>query len=317
MNRALPIAAAPTRNVAGSRRLKLAPTSLFGLIVWLVAVPLIWPGWAPALLLFGPLVLFALVFEVEGNHPTALRRLAFCTFLPVIVSYVFVHGIYAGALTLPWLGFALVFLGYRLPSNIQTKQYVSILIKGYLIVGACWLVLARCGIRPLNFEHVIVHATALHFHYAGFVLPILGLQVARQEPSQRRNIMLSALLLGVPLVAVGITLSQFGVRWVECAAAWIFSGACIWFAVEQLRIALAVRHALIRGLLLLSSLSLIAAMSLALLYATGNYLHMDWLDIPFMLRWHGPIQVFGFAMPGVVAWSMVKQNGLMTPNRNP
>jgi len=82
--------------------------------------------------------------------------------------------------------------------------------------------------------------------------------------------------------------------------------------VEQLRFALAVRHALCRGLLLLSSLSLIAAMSLALLYATGNYLQMDWLDIPFMLRWHGPIQVFGFALPGVVAWSLMKQNGIIT-----
>ena len=121
--------------------------------------------------------------------------------------------------------------------------------------------------------------------------------------------MLSGLLLGVPLVAAGITSSQFGVRWIECMAAWFFGGACIWFALEQLRLALAVRYALVRGLLFLSSLSLIAAMSLALLYATGNYLQMHWLDIPFMLRWHGPIQVFGsigLVLGGVGGlWTMI------------
>src|SRR5262249_57862872 len=120
-----------------------------------------------------------------------------------------------------------------------------------------------------------------------------------RERSRRCRVMQFGLLLGVPLVAAGITLSQFGVRWIECMAAWIFSGACIWLAVEQLRLALAVRHALPRGLLLLSSLSLIAAMSLALLYAIGNCLQLDWLDIPFSLRWHGPIQVFGFRLPAL------------------
>jgi hypothetical protein len=304
MNRAMQVVAAPLGHVYAQ--------SLVGAIIWLIVVSLIHPGWAPALLLFGPLVLFPMLFEVERNGAIALRSLALAGFLPAVASYAFEQGIYAGALALPWLAFTLVLLGYRLSGNLRTKQYAWIVMKGYLMVGACWLVLARFGIRPLNFEHVIVHATALHFHYAGFVLPILGLQLARREPSWRRRVMLSGLLLGVPLVAAGITLSQFGVRWIECMAAWIFSGVCIWFAVEQLRLALAVRHALVRGLLLLSSLSLIVAMSLALLYATGNYLQMDWLDIPFMIHWHGPIQVFGFALPGVVAWSLVTQNGIIT-----
>jgi len=304
MNRAIQVAAAPLEPIYAQ--------VLFGAIIWLTVISLMQPGWAPALLLFGPLVLFPMLFEIERNGAIALRSLALAGFLPAVASYAFEQGIYAGALALPWLAFTLVLLVHRLSANLRTKQYAWIVMKGYLMVGACWLVLARCGIRPLNFEHVIFHATALHFHYAGFVLPIFGLQLARREPSRRRRIMQFGLLLGVLLVAAGITLSQFGVRWIECMAAWIFSGACIWFAVEQLRLALAVRHALPRGLLLLSSLSLIAAMSLALLYATGNYLQMDWLDIPFMLRWHGPIQVFGFALPGVVAWSLVKQDRIIT-----
>ena len=56
--------------------------------------------------------------------------------------------------------------------------------------------------------------------------------------------------------------------------------------------------------MLLSSAGLIVAMSLALTYATGNYLDLSWLDVDLMIRTHGPIQVFGFALPGVVAWSI-------------
>ena len=120
--------------------------------------------------------------------------------------------------------------------------------------------------------------------------------------------MLGGLLGGVPLVATGITLSQFGVRWVECAAAWFFTATCVWFAIEQIRLALASRPLFLRVLLFLPSISLIGAMSLAFLYATGHYLQTPWLDIPFMLRWHGPMQVFGFALPAIVAWSLMTQN---------
>jgi hypothetical protein len=279
-------------------------------VIWLTVVSLIQPGWAPALLLFGPLVLFPLLFEIESHGAVVLRAVTFAAFLPAVVSYAFEQGIYAGVLTLPWLAFTLVFLGYRLLANLRGKQYVWIVVKGYLVVGACWLVLARCGIRPLNFEHVIVHATAVHFHYAGFVLPILALQLTRQQSSRTGTFMLGGLLLGMPLVALGITLSQFGrpsVHWFDCAAVWFFSGACVWFAMDQIRFAFTVQQTFTRGLLLCSSLSLIAAMSLALLYATGNFLQTDRLGIPFMLRWHGPIQVFGFALPGVVAWNLVKK----------
>ena len=285
--------------------------SLVGLLVWLLAIGVVQPGWAPSLLLFGPLVLFPPLLELASVHSAAVRWLAFLSFVPVIASYGLAQGIVASLLTLPWLAFALIFLAYRVRDELQRSQYVFILIKGYLVVGAGWLVMARYGHRPLDFEHVIVHATAVHFHYAGFTLPILAMQTARHEPNARGQVMVGMLLLGMPLVAMGITLSQFGVRWVECAGAWFLAAACLWFAIEQCRLAFRFRHAAIRCLLLLSSVGLLVAMSLALLYATGNFLQTPWLDIPLMIRSHGPIQVFGFALPGVVAWSLAKHNGMM------
>jgi peptidoglycan biosynthesis protein MviN/MurJ (putative lipid II flippase) len=120
--------------------------------------------------------------------------------------------------------------------------------------------------------------------------------------------MLIGLLAGMPLVATGITLSQFGVHWCETVAACVFSATCVWFALEQARFGLAAR----RPLLIVASASLIAAMTLATLYALRHYWAIEWISIDFMIRAHGPIQVFGFALPGVVAWVVSKSREHVT-----
>jgi len=277
--------------------------SLVGFLLWAFAVPLIGLDWSPALLAFAPLVLFPMLFELLGESLFA-RRMAFLAFLPALASYGPEQGILAGALTLPWLAFSLLFAGYRALPDVQNRRYVNIIIKLFLIVGTSWLVLARLGERPLGFEHAIVHATAVHFHYAGFTLLILALQWVNLAPSRYRFLLMGTLLLGVPMVATGITASALGIPWIEWVAVCFFVAACAWFALEQARFAIAC-VGWTRALLTLSSVSLIVAMCLALTYATGNQWRIDWLDIPLMLRTHGPIQVFGFALPGVVAWTFI------------
>jgi hypothetical protein len=51
-------------------------------------------------------------------------------------------------------------------------------------------------------------------------------------------------------------------------------------------------------------------MGLASAYATASYMQLEGLDIPLMLRTHGPIQVFGFALPGVLAWARLSKSPL-------
>lgn len=281
--------------------------SLVGLLIWAVSMALVQPGWSPALLAFGPLVIYPLLMAGMGAEWIELRRLSMLAFLPALTSYAWEPGALAGALALPWFLFTLVILWHRFGAEVRARQYAMVLLKGYLVVGASWLVLARLGQRPLGFSDAIVHATAVHFHYAGFVLPILALHWLRAAPSPRRYVLVAALLLGMPLVALGITLSAFGIGWIELATVWFFVLVCTWFAVEQIRFAFTLRSAWPRGLLVISSLSLSVAMTLAFLYATGNYWRFDWLDIPLMLRSHGPIQVLGFALPAVVAWNIVQR----------
>ncbi|MEZ4934569.1 MAG: YndJ family transporter [Saprospiraceae bacterium] len=50
----------------------------------------------------------------------------------------------------------------------------------YLSVGGLWAVADRMGWRPLDYDPEIVFLTVAHFHYAGFVLPIVAGFVVRE-----------------------------------------------------------------------------------------------------------------------------------------
>lgn len=180
----------------------------------------------------------------------------------------------------------------------------------YLVVGGGWSVLARYGVRPLDFSDAIVQATATHFHYAGFILPVLAGLAARRLRDRCSRLTVVAVIAGVPLVAVGITLAALGIAWVEWLAAWFMSAAGLLMAAQQFRLA---RQAggWRRGLFLLSGVSLVAGMTLAALYALGNCLGTPRLDIPLMIRTHGLINAAGFAAPGLlghICWRQVDES---------
>jgi hypothetical protein len=274
--------------------------SLNGLAIWLAYVVLLPPGWAASLLLFGPLVLFPLLLDRWEHVAPSLRQLCTLIILPVLASYACEQGGLAAGLALPWLLFALALLFHRLTHQLATRAWGDLVVKAYLVIGAAWLVLARLGQRPLDFEAVIVHATAMHFHYAGFVLPVLASILLEARPNRRRTVLRWAMLAGMPLVATGITLAQFGVHWPETLAACGFASVCVWFAGEQFWVGIETR----RPLLLIASVFLTAAMGMAALYAMRHYYRIDAISIDFMIRLHGPIQVFGFALPAVLAWHL-------------
>jgi hypothetical protein len=69
----------------------------------------------------------------------------------------------------------------------------------------------------------------------------------------------------------------------------------------------------------ISGVSLIVGMALAAVYAIGDFTYVMhwrgegvWLSIPQMVRYHAAINVFGFALPGLLAWLMVH----IEPSRN-
>ena len=104
----------------------------------------------------------------------------------------------------------------------------------------------------------------------------------------------------VPLVGIGITFSPL----LEVLASGLLTLAALLLALMQIRVALQVSHALRRSLLLVSSVSLICGMTLAMTYALGNYLDTKWLDIPTMIPLHGIANSIGFSLCGLLAWNL-------------
>src|SRR5262249_55918860 len=124
----------------------------------------------------------------------------------------------AALLTLPWLAFSgLValaglarFLAHRFSSAPELCIAAGLL---YLPVGAIWFMLSRFGANPLGFSDTIVLLTAVHFHYAGYALPILagctGRWLARNAAASMRlfRFMAAGVVAGMALVAAGITVT--------------------------------------------------------------------------------------------------------------
>jgi hypothetical protein len=284
---------------------------------WILAVAILWPGWAAALFLLAPLVLVPLGLALAATSDRRrvsprLWQAGVALQLPAALALAFAFALPPGpgaaALTLPWLAFTLLtaLLGLLHLHSRGARSVAEACIDAglvYLAVGGTWALLSRWGARPLDFSDIIVLATAVHFHYAGFVLPLLTGLAGRVLPGRMFRLAAAGVVIGVPLVALGITLSALGIALPEWLAAWFMAAASILTAGLQLRVAARSGAPVQRLLLTVSGLSLLGAMTLAGLYALGSYWGLPWLDIPTMLPTHGAVNALGFALPGLLAWT--------------
>jgi hypothetical protein len=277
------------------------------------------PAWARLLLLLAPLVLVPLGLRLARGDDTTDARLwqaAHIVQLPAAVllgvAFLLPQGLPAGILALPWLALTglLVLLGVRRIGRHGFGPLDALCVNAALVfmaVGGGWAVLQRLGERPLGFEAVIVLLTAIHFHYAGFVLPLLAGLAIRDLGGRTSRLAGVGVLAGVPLVALGITATQLQLgRLPESLAAWVLALAGVLVALLHARLAQQrSRHALIRILWALSALSLAASMALAALYGARFHAPLGWLDIPWMRALHGTANALGFALPGLLGWTLI------------
>jgi hypothetical protein len=167
----------------------------------------------------------------------------------------------------------------------------------------------RVGFRPLDFPDVIVTLTAVHFHYAGLLLPLtVGLIVRTLPSSTFARIASIGVVLGVPAVAVGITMTQLGFSPLfEAIAGGVLALSGIFTGFLQMRIAFnAHRRPYVRALFVIAGSSLIFGMVLAAIYASrAFFLPIPWLDVPWMRALHGSANALGFGLCGVLAWRAV------------
>lgn len=299
-----------------------------GSAVWLLAVTALClsPGpdemrWAAGLFLLAPLVLLPLALPLTiGPIPSRgtsrlwaiLWRGQFPAATLAAIAFVLPAGAWAGVLAIPWLLttglIALIGLLDFLAGKVRSVErlcYDAAMI--YLTVGGVAAVMSRLELTVFGFSDIIILATAVHFHYAGCVLLILAGKIAQHQPGAFIRVAAVCALAGMPTLAAGITLSRFDFRYPEWLAAIGMSVAATAIALLQCR--LAVQHVSGNGrsLLLISGLSLIAAMSMAILFAAGVFrgIFVLGIDIPWMLHYHAVVNALGFALCGLCAWHAI------------
>lgn len=276
-------------------------------------------AWIRALLLFAALVLLPPALDLlAGRRPAPSRPHRWATTLAtpaallLAVSCLVRSGPLAAGLAVPWLAVtALVACAglLRLVRNRPLTLARGCIDAGalYLAVGGAWAIADRLGVQPLGFSVAIVALTAVHFHYAGLLLPLFtGLAVER---SGGRAAALAAVLViaGVPAVAVGITASALGPgRWLETAAAWLMAAGGALAAWLHLRLAATARERTpLRLLWAVCGAALLTGMALAALYGARFLVpaaRLRWLDVGWMQVTHGVVNAFGFGLAGTLAW---------------
>lgn len=237
-----------------------------------------------------------------ARRPALAGWPAFLAGMLVIAAGALPVGWAAGLLALPWLAIALVgaglaavrLFGFPRRTVIANALDVAALL---LLVGAGWIVVGRLGWR-FGFTDEIVRLTAVHFHYAGFLLPTLAACAAWRRPGGTTTAILVTVTLGFGLVAIGIAFSPA----LELLGAAAMVVGCTALALEQLRAGLATRRPEIFAPLALSSAALVAGMSLAAVYALGEYRGQPWIDIATMIPTHGLTNALGFTGCGLIGW---------------
>jgi hypothetical protein len=293
--------------------------ALVGGLAWLVVWATLRPEWVVMILLFAPLLCIpmGLALLLDQDEPRQASRawslLAFTQPIgaaSLVASFAVPVGWLAAFLSLPWL-VVTTFIGIlglsRLMKIGLTRLPDLSLAAGmiFLTIGGGWTVLSRLGARPLDFSDIIVLLTGVHFHYAGFALPLLTGFAAKALPDRWSIGAIGGVISGVPLVAIGITVGRYALLIEAMTAVWL-TGACLFVCANQARLALSSASLARRGLLILSSICLLVGMALAGIYGIKTYLGRSWLEIDTMILWHGTINAFGFAFLGLLGWTFGK-----------
>lgn len=300
--------------------------ALVGALAWIGFVLMRVPGasdaaWAHALLLLAALVVVPLALELfrDGDEPAKsarwfgwLERLQLPAALALLIACWLAPGPSAMAAALPWAALTgiMAWIGIQRVQAGGLRRDLDGLCRDaaliFALIGGLWTLADRSGFRPIGFDPAIVTLTAVHFHYAGLLLPLMA-GLAQRELFFFRLAARAAVgvVLGVPAVAVGITTTQLGVGpSIEAAAGCGLALAGMVVGILHVRLATDSRQPLAtRALLAVAGVSLFVGMVLAALYAMRAFVApLPWLGVPQMRMLHGSINAVGFGLCGVLAW---------------
>ena len=238
----------------------------------------------------------------------AIRLFALKASVSFALAYFLPKSLTAAILILPWIIFALLHcyhVGHSFleKGNRRITDYLHMAAAIYLTIGGFWAMIDRLGWEPMGFSPTIVLLTAIHFHYAGFLLPLLGSLYLSEKHNSFGKLVSWGLILGVPLVAIGITSSQF--QWpgiIELASGSFMALSGFLMGTLYVRKGFSFLPKWVGLLWTIGGLSLCGGMVLAFLYACRSIIHLPFLSIPWMYAFHGSLNAVGFALPILLAW---------------
>lgn len=271
------------------------------------------PSWIAWMLLISIGLLMPLGESISQTESNRARWMTELSSLPLLLilwySLSLPPGIHAALLAGLWLavrlGISVRVLGaWKKPWQLSAGQLCLDAARVFPAIGAAWLVANRLNWMPFGFDALIVLLTAAHFHHAGFTLPLMAGLCAKTRPGAFSKLSCRLILAGVPLVAMGITCTHFKqLPWVEPLAVAVLVSGALGVAVMQMRMAFHPGQAgWSRCLFLISGLSLLIAMLLALSFGLRSVLPQWALPMPTMWAIHGGLNTFGFGLCGILAW---------------
>jgi len=215
----------------------------------------------------------------------------------------------AAALATPWLVvtglLGLAALARTLRDGLTLPETAIDAGFAYVSVGAIALLLAHLDLT-FWFDRVIIRLTAVHFHYAGFVLPVAAGLTGRHLGDHSRGFRtaVGVILVGPALIAVGIAFSPL----VEVVAVSVFTVAVAAFGVVVLSRVIPTCPQL-QGLLLgIAAVALPISMALALGYGVSTFTGRSLgLTISTMVALHGSLNAFGFGLCATLGWRLSVQ----------
>jgi len=259
---------------------------LIGFLFWLGIIAFQWP-FSPFQLTYVEILILAAVLWL----------------LPFIwqSTTVFTDGLQKVYLAIQELG---LYLSEKSPGRSEFSRLAAF---AYLPIGAIWATFDRLDFQPLGFDSTIVLLTVAHFHYAGFVLPWLCSCLLKYFPSPWTWRFSIGILVGIPLVATGITTTHFHWPfWLESLFVSIMALSAMGIGGLHLFHGWKYRQYWWAYCWMLAGLALGIGMGLALLYGWRHYFPIPMINIPFMYALHGSLNALGFALPASLAWYFFK-----------
>ncbi|MDH4619195.1 YndJ family protein [Brevibacillus sp. AY1] len=282
-----------------------------GLLLWLGFWFLPYYDQAERIILFAAFVVVPLtlyrVFESLKNTPVLFLKILI-SLIPIgaislAVSFALSPGPIAGALAIPWslVTFVIAAMGVGLlvksfPHFGDVSRAIGFM---YISVGGIWLAAYQFGSSLLGFEGLIMLLTVNHFHYAGFVVPVLFGFL--HDSLERKSFSgLTVVLGGITpiLIALGMTYSPI-LEWLSVVT---FALSLILYSVLVFTCVIPKATRWTKGFHLLSSGVIWLTMALAVLYGFGELTGQSTISISTMIVFHGWGNAVLFCFIGVLAW---------------